>query len=36
MPASPLRDEQMAARHAEPRTNTIYDHRRQNIDRHAA
>ena len=25
-----------AARHADPRTTTIYDHRRQNYDRHAA
>lgn len=32
----PLRDVQLAARHADPRTTTIYDHRRQNIDRHAA
>jgi integrase len=32
----PLRDVQLAARHADPRTTTIYDHRRQNFDRHAA
>lgn len=32
----PLRDVQIAARHADPRTTTIYDHRRQNFDRHAA
>jgi integrase/recombinase XerD len=32
----PLRDVQMAARHADPRTTTIYDRRRQNFDRHAA
>jgi integrase/recombinase XerD len=32
----PLREEQLAARHADPRTTTIYDHRRQNFDRHAA
>ncbi|MCU0310679.1 MAG: tyrosine-type recombinase/integrase [Acidimicrobiales bacterium] len=32
----PLRDMQIAARHADPRTTTIYDHRRQNLDRHAA
>ncbi|MEZ5378276.1 MAG: tyrosine-type recombinase/integrase [Acidimicrobiales bacterium] len=31
----PLRDVQLAARHADPRTTTIYDHRRQNFDRHA-
>jgi hypothetical protein len=24
------------ARHADPRTTTIYEHRRQNFDRHAA
>jgi integrase/recombinase XerD len=30
------RDVQIAARHADPRTTTIYDHRRQNFDRHAA
>ena len=32
----PLRDVQIAARHADPRTTTIYDHRRENLDRHAA
>jgi site-specific recombinase XerD len=32
----PLRDVQTAARHADPRTTTIYDHRRQDFDRHAA
>jgi integrase len=32
----PLRDVQLAARHADPRTATIYDRRRQNFDRHAA
>jgi integrase/recombinase XerD len=32
----PLRDVQIAARHADPRTSTIYDRRRQNFDRHAA
>jgi site-specific recombinase XerD len=32
----PLRDVQLATRHAEPRTTTIHDHRRQNFDRHAA
>lgn len=32
----PLRDVQTAARHADPRTTTIYDRRRQNSDRHAA
>ena len=32
----PLRDVQLAARHAAPRTTTIYDRRRQNFDRHAA
>ena len=25
-----------AARHADPRTTTIYDRRRENLDRHAA
>jgi integrase/recombinase XerD len=29
-------DVQTAARHADPRTTTIYDRRRQNFDRHAA
>jgi integrase/recombinase XerD len=32
----PLRDVQIAARHADPCTTTIYDRRRQNFDRHAA
>jgi integrase/recombinase XerD len=32
----PLRDVQLAARHADPRTTTVYDRRRQNFDRHAA
>jgi integrase/recombinase XerD len=32
----PLRDVQIAARHSDPRTTTIYDRRRQNFDRHAA
>jgi len=32
----PLRDVQIAARHADSRTTTIYDRRRQNFDRHAA
>jgi integrase/recombinase XerD len=32
----PLRDVQIAARHADPRTTTVYDRRRQNFDRHAA
>jgi integrase/recombinase XerD len=32
----PLRDVQLAARHADPCTTTIYDRRRQNFDRHAA
>ena len=32
----PLREVQLAARHADPRTTTIYDRRRQNFDRHAA
>lgn len=32
----PLRDVQLAARHADPRTTTIYDRRRQDFDRHAA
>jgi integrase/recombinase XerD len=31
-----LRDVQLAARHADPRTTTIYGHRRQSFDRHAA
>ena len=32
----PLRDVQLAARHADPRKTTIYDRRRENFDRHAA
>ena len=32
----PLRDVQLAARRADPRTTTICDRRRQNFDRHAA
>ncbi len=32
----PLCDVQLAARHSDPRTTTIYDHRRQGFDRHAA
>ncbi|MHB8246955.1 MAG: tyrosine-type recombinase/integrase [Acidimicrobiales bacterium] len=32
----PLRDVQLAARHADPRTTTVYDHRRQGLDHHAA
>jgi integrase/recombinase XerD len=32
----PLGDVQLAARHADPRTTTVYDLRRQNFDRHAA
>ncbi|MGO8859280.1 MAG: tyrosine-type recombinase/integrase [Acidimicrobiales bacterium] len=32
----PLRDVQIAARHADPRTTTIYDRRRENFDPHAA
>lgn len=32
----PLRDVQIAARHADPRTTTIYDRRRANFDRRAA
>ncbi len=32
----PRRDGQIAARHADPRTSTVYDRRRQNFDRHAA
>ena len=35
-PGVPLRDVQIAARHADPRTTTIYDRRRENFDRHAA
>jgi hypothetical protein len=32
----PLRDVQVAARHADPRTTTVYDRRRQDFDRHVA
>ena len=32
----PLRDVQIAARHADPRTTTVYDRLRQHYDRHAA
>ncbi|MDP8936676.1 MAG: site-specific integrase [Actinomycetota bacterium] len=32
----PLREVQIAARHADPRTTTVYDHRRQSFDKHAA
>ena len=32
----PLREVQIAARHADPRTTTVYDHRQQSFDRHAA
>jgi integrase/recombinase XerD len=32
----PLRDVQVAARHSDPRTTTVYDRRRQDLDRHAA
>jgi hypothetical protein len=32
----PLRDVKIAARHADPRTTTIYARRRENFDRHAA
>ncbi len=32
----PLREVQIAARHADPRTTAIYDRRRENFDRHAA
>lgn len=32
----PLRDVQIAARYADPRTTTLYDRRRENFDRHAA
>jgi hypothetical protein len=33
---APLRRYQIAARHADPRSTTVYDHRRQSFDRHAA
>ena len=32
----PLREIQIAARHADPRTTTVHDRHRQNLDRHAA
>jgi integrase len=32
----PLREVQIAARHADPRTTTIYDRRRANFDHDAA
>jgi hypothetical protein len=32
----PLRQVQGAARHADPRTTTVYDRRRQDLDHHAA
>ncbi len=32
----PIRDVQIAARHADPRTTMVYDHRRQNFDKNAA
>ena len=32
----PLRDVQIAARHADPRTTTRYDRVRNNLDRHAS
>lgn len=32
----PLRDVQIAARHADPRTTTRYDRARTNLDRHAS
>jgi integrase/recombinase XerD len=32
----PLREVQVAAWHADPRTTTVYDRRRQDLDRHAA
>ena len=32
----PLRDVQIAARHADPGTTTVYDRRRQDFDRLAA
>jgi hypothetical protein len=35
-PPVPLRDVQIAARHADPRTTTRYDRARENLDRHAS
>ena len=32
----PLRDVQLAVRHADPRATTVYENRRQGLDRHAA
>ena len=32
----PLREVQIAARRGDPRTTTVYGHRRQSFDRHAA
>jgi integrase/recombinase XerD len=32
----PLGEVQLAARHSDPRTTTVYDRRRQDLDRHAA
>jgi integrase/recombinase XerD len=32
----PLRDVQLAARHCDPRTTTVYDRPRKSFDRHAA
>jgi hypothetical protein len=32
----PPRDVEVAARHANPRTTTVHDRRRQDFDRHAA
>jgi hypothetical protein len=32
----PLREVQVAARHGDPRTTTVYDRRRQDFDSHAA
>jgi hypothetical protein len=31
----PLREVQVASPHADPRTTTVYDRRRQDLDRHA-
>ena len=36
VPAAHVYVRHIAARHADPRTTTIYDRRRQNFDRHAA
>lgn len=32
----PFREVQIAACHADPRATTVYDHHRQNLDKHAA